>query len=539
MASIFSHNKMMRPGRSSFRLPHDKKLSCNFGELVPIFAQDCLPGDTWRNVTSAVFRFAPMVAPVMHRYKARFYSFFVPYRLIWNDAEEFFGSTVDGMDVPILPYFEVGPNSSSALLELIGNGSLSDYLGVAPPATLRDGDFPNTYRVNSLFHRAYQFVYNEYFIDQNLDTPASYNTTSGQENVGTTSLLRLQRIRWRKDYFTSALPFAQRGPTVTLPIQGDGTVYYDYSSLVRGGVFIPVGSGGAVGNASYIGSGTTVTVGGNSAVRLNQDIPAGATGTNVAYDPRGSLKVDLSSATATTWNDIRSAARLQTWFENSARGGSRYVEQIKAHFGVHTGDARLDRPEYIGGGTQDIVISEVLQTSETDGSPQGNMAGHGVSGGMPNSFFYRVKEHGCIITVMAVMPDPEYMDVTDRFFLKQDRFDFAYPEFAHLGEQPVWNGELGFWDRDNKGVFGYQSRYAEYKFAHSHVSGDFRGNLAFWNHARQFTAPPNLNSVFVTGNPDYRIFAVTTPSVHHIYAWIHNDATAKRPLPKFGTPKPI
>lgn len=527
MANIFTHVKGMRPGRSSFPLGHDRKLSCNFGYLYPVLFQDCLPGDMFRNSTTAVFRFSPLVSPVMHRYKARFYSFFVPYRLVWDEYAEFFGSSEDGMTVPIMPGITV--SNDSPFRGLFSDKTLSDYLGIAPPVGT---DF-QPYRINVLGHRSYQLVWNEYFRDQNLDEAIPILKTSG-EQLPSTDLLSLRRIRWHKDYFTSALPFAQRGPTVNLPLAGDAPIRYSNPGNEAQLLVSP--NGGSFNEPTNLQG---RPAGSTDPHNVLTDENGASTNKYWNIDPNGTLIADLSQAGATTWNDLRTAARLQTWFENSARGGSRYTEQIKAHFGQHTGDARLDRPEYLGGGTQDIVISEVLQTSETEGTPQGNMAGHGVSGGRPNSFFKRVPEHGCIITVMSVMPEVEYMQVTPRFFLKQDKYDFAYPEFAHLGEQPVWNGEIGFYNRDPLATFGYQSRYSDYKFAHSQVHGEFRNTLSFWNHARQFTSAPNLNPTFVAGNPDYRVFAVTDSSFDHIYVWLRHDLMAKRPLPKFGTPTPI
>jgi len=269
-------------------------------------------------------------------------------------------------------------------------------------------------------------------------------------------------------------------------------------------------------------------------------------GSNVGLDPNGSLYADLSKGlnVDANINDVRTAFQLQKWMERSARAGSRYVEQILAFFGVRSSDARLQRPEYLGGGRSPVVISEVLQTSHTidDVSPQGNMAGHGISAAPQNGCKYKVEEHGYIIGIMSVMPRTAYQDGTPRHFFRNNRYDFYWPTFAHLGEQPVFNKEIyqnylyDGDDPDNLDTFGYQSRYCEYKYIPSSVHGDFRENLDIWHMGRKFNSRPYLNKNFVTADPTKRVFAVTDLTQDELWVQCYNQVKAVRPMPRFGEP---
>jgi hypothetical protein len=255
------------------------------------------------------------------------------------------------------------------------------------------------------------------------------------------------------------------------------------------------------------------------------------------------LVADLSTANATSINDLRQAFRLQEFLEKNARGGSRYIEVIKSHFGVTSSDARLQRPEYLGGGKSPVTISEVLQTSDPvnqDSTPQGNMAGHAINVGGGNRFTYRAQEHGYIIGIMSIMPKTAYFQGTPKHFTKFDKFDYYFPSFAHLGEQPILTGEL--WTqgtvKDDQ-IFGYTPRYAEYKHQLSSVHGEFKTSLKYWHMAREFETQPYLNEEFINANPTKRIFAVTDESDEAIYAHIHHDLKARRLMPYFGTPKGV
>ncbi len=267
--------------------------------------------------------------------------------------------------------------------------------------------------------------------------------------------------------------------------------------------------------------------------------------TKVIMDNSAFLQADLSTATSSSINDLRQAFRLQEWLEKNARGGSRYIEVIKSHFGVTSSDARLQRPEYLGGGKSPVSISEVLQTSETgvastDPTPQGNMAGHGVNVGGGNNFSYYAQEHGYIIGLMSIQPKTAYFQGIPKHFKKFDKFDFYFPSFAHLGEQPIYNYELyATGTSQDDDTFGYTPRYAEYKHMHSSVHGEFKDTLLFWHMARKFDTLPALNEDFINCEPTKRIFAVELQSAETIYAHVFHDLKATRLMPYFGTPKGV
>lgn len=526
MSRLYDYIKVKKPKRNSFSLPHDNKLSFNMGDLVPILCQPVVPGDTWNLQASTMIRFSPMLAPIMDRVNVFTYFWFVPYRLVWDEFESFITGGKDGTANPVLPRFRI--SSLDGLWQYFKVGSLADYLGFpilnSAPASGK------TFEISSLPFRAYQLVYNEYVRDQNLQSEVTIPFTSGVESGSNyVNLLTLRKKCWEKDYFTSALPWAQRGAPVTLPLAGDASVYLDPDKKLPS-VFNVLN-----------GSQTTELLN----VQLNQ---TGATGTleatgnkELQYDPAGQLGVDMSGVTAATINELRQAVKLQEWLELAARGGSRYIEQIYSFFGVKSSDARLQRPEYLGGGRSPVVVSEVLQTSETGAdSPQGNMAGHGISLNSSHQFKRFFEEHGILLGCICVLPRTSYSQGIPREWTKFDRFDFYWPQFAHLGEQEVLNKEL-YLDisaqGDNDGTFGYQSRYAEYKYIPNSVHGEFRTSLDFWHMGRIFSNPPKLNSSFVEADPTTRIFAVEDPQASQkLYAQVVFDIKAVRPMPKFGTP---
>jgi len=276
----------------------------------------------------------------------------------------------------------------------------------------------------------------------------------------------------------------------------------------------------------------------------------GLTGTSRTYfNPNGSLKADLSQATGISINELRRGFSLQRWLENNARGGARYIEQILSHFGVRSSDARLQRPEYLGGTKTPVVISEVMQTSESQTTPQGNYAGTGTSFGVGRAFKRFFEEHGYIIGIISIMPRSAYQQGVPRHFKKFDKFDFYWPEFAHLGEQEIKNSEI-YYDYDssvlaqkeNDKLFGYSPRYAEYRFINSSVHGDMATTLNFWHLGRIFDSRPGLNGDFVTCKSDTqdtglnRVFAVTDTNSHHLWVQMYVNCKALRPLPKYGTP---
>jgi hypothetical protein len=479
---------------SAFDLSHEKKMSLNMGELIPVFWDEVLPSDQYSVNTEVLMRMSPMIAPIMHKVDVFVHYFFVPNRIIWSSWEDFITGGKDGTSAPALPFVRLKTGTGT-------KGGLADYFGVPV------GDYlGNAKDINALPIRAYVEIYNEYYRDQNLTDPIDYEAANWNIDDWDVVLKRC----WEKDYFTSALPWTQRGSDVTVDIDASFTPQYKAQATTTGpDGSMDVNSGGIRSNATL----------------MNIE--------NLT-DPQ-----NVDDATLDIL-ELRRSARLQEFFEKAARAGSRYKEQLLAYFGVTAQDQRLDRPEYLGGGKQPLVVSEVLNTSATATEPQGNMAGHGITVGGKNTFKKTFKEHGYVIGIMSVLPRTNYQQGLHRFWTKDDRFDWYFPEFANLGEQAVTDSELyrdpaapGTSDTD---VFGYQQRYAEYKYRGGSVHGDFRDDLDFWHMGRVFSSQPSLNTSFVESDPTDRIFAVQTGE-DTLYAYIHNDVKARRPMPYFSDPR--
>lgn len=502
--SIFSKVQQEKIKSNTFDLSHDVKMSLNMGELVPIHIMETVPGDKIQMSTSQMLRFAPMLAPIMHQVTAYTHFFFVPNRIIWPHWKEFIAGAEEPAGIPdyVFPYMDLMENSK---------GSLGDYLGI--PTSI--GFNPNL-RVSALPFYAYQKIYNEYYRDQNLINKSPDEALDGN-NSFIADARTMQRRAWQHDYFTSALPWTQKGAEATIPL----------GSVTEANFIDPAhqfATGPGAQNLAILETGPA-----------NNAMPLQAFATGGVGNAPVELQVD-----ATTINDLRNAFKLQEWLEKNARGGSRYIESILAHFGVKSSDARLQRPEFLGGGATPITISEVLQTSAaaTEPTPQGNMAGHGISVGANNSFSYFCEEHGYIIGIMSVMPKTAYQQGIHKHWTKFDKFDYYWPSFAHLGEQPILLKELYVDEAGagtNEDVFGYTPRYSEYKYLNSRVAGELRDTLDFWHLGRKFLNTPALNKLFVECYPDDRIFAVLDSE--KLYAHIHHRISASRKMPYFGTPK--
>lgn len=540
---------MKRPRRNAFNLSYESKLTLNMGELVPIMCMPVVPGDKFRVKTESLVRLAPLVAPMMHRVNVFTHYFFVPNRLVWSQWEDFITKGVDGDDVPVLPSLRLSPDLvASNPSVFFGDGTLWDYLGlpslkgiggVVFPNPSPNGVFaPQNYRVSSLPFRAYQLIYNEYYRDQNLTDPVDISLNSGfEDTLRALNLLQLRRRAWEKDYFTSALPWLQRGPEVTVPIQGSGDtldVVYDPRAKTTQRWFDSD-------NRTFengVAYDAVFSTEGNLNLSRLIAVNGGTNNRAPELDPHGTLKVNVDEL-GININDLRTSNALQRWFERNARGGSRYIEQILSHFGVRSSDARLQRPQFLGGGRMPISVSEVLQTSSTDEtSPQASMAGHGISAGINNGFKHYFEEHGYIIGIMSITPRTGYQQGVPRDFTKFDNMDFYFPEFAHLSEQEVKNQEL-FLSSDNAyndGTFGYAPRYSEYKYHQSEAHGDFRGNLSFWHLNRIFEDKPNLNTTFVECKPSNRVFATSGIEDDKFWVQMYQDVKALRLMPKYGTP---
>lgn len=516
---LFNAINIKRPKKSKFDLTHERKFSMEMGKLVPILCEDVVPGDVFRVQTESLIRFAPLLAPMMHRVDVWFHYFFVPNRILWNEWEDFITGGPDGTLNPIAPYYTITESSKSAFVA----GSLADYLGV--PTTDGATVAAPGINISALPFRAYAQIYNDYFVDQNVGTKRNFPKTGGSD-FPTNGEWDLATRAWEKDYFTSALPWAQRGPEVLMPFEGQ-VQYRDEANIFD--------SSGSVDPSGAISAVPVGSADGASGIQA-----AGLAGINLGID-----NIESISGTGTTINDLRRASRLQEWYEKNARGGARYIEQILSHFGEWVPDARLQRAEYLGGGKQAVSVSEVLSnfqfSGDAEGLPQGHMAGHGISVGGGNGFKRKFNEHGWVIGIMSVLPRTAYQQGLPRKFTRTDKFEYAWPEFAQIGEQEVLNKELYLDWQDgtnavNEQTFGYQMRYSEYKYAPSTVHGDFKTSLAYWHMGRIFSARPSLNESFVTADPTKRIFAVETEP-NHLYVQLLNRVDAVRPLPYYGNPK--
>lgn len=524
--NIFNSVKLSAVPSSRFNLSHDNKLSFSMGELVPTTIQECLPGDKWSISVANMLRFAPLIAPVMHKIKVTTDYYFVPNRILWPEWQDWI---TNKSDVGEAPYIQI----TGTVLE----GSLADYLGVPP------GTYETPIRISALPFAAYLLVYDEYYRDQNLQSPKFADLIPGDNDALSEWLSNppLKRA-WEHDYFTASLPFAQKGDAVQLPLTNTDDLTVEYQFRTGGlnqntGTFRNAANGSPnteVGNLDSSTGPTPLATG------------MGVGGENVAYDPNGTLVVPLQ-AEAVDINTVRRAFRLQEYLERLARGGTRYTEYLKSMFNVFSSDARLQRPEFIGRNIQNMVISEVLSHTETldpDTSslanPVGQMAGHGISaGGGFNGSFY-CEEHGFIIGIINVQPSTAYQDGLHKMLTRFDPLDYANPIFANIGEQEVKQKEIFvFTPGDPERTFGYVPRYAEYKFANDRVAGQFRSSLAFWHLGRRFSiesGDPALNEEFIECNPRRDIFAVAESNQDHIYAHVMNELTVRRKLPRFGTP---
>lgn len=554
---LFGTIRVRAPKKNKFNLSHDVKLTAKFGKLTPILCQDVLPGDTFKLNTELFARFAPLKAPVMHRVNIYTHFFFVPKRLVWDNWNDFITGGESGEESPIYPRVRIEIQDDQFCSESFCTGSLADYLGF-PVTSKLIHDVRDELDIDILPFRAYQLIYNEYYRDQNVSNEIDIEKDKDgivAASSASYDLFQLRDRAWQKDYFTSALPFAQRGDEVELPLSGTGDVIYrNVGSFIEAPPITKVGDG----FLSDVGRKTNLEIDkdGYLGQEYNGDfVKYGLTneeqGSNIGFTlTENHLKniiqgVDLSHASSATINELRRAIKAQEFLELSARAGSRYIEQIYAYFGVRSSDARLQRPQFLGGGKSPVVIGDVLQTSQTtDTSAQATPAGTASSYQSSHSFKFTSEEHGYIIGIMSIMPKPAYQQGLSRLFSKFDRLDYYWPQFAHLGEQEIKNKEI-YVDlsespthNQQEGTFGYAPRYAEYKFCNDSVHGDFRESLSFWHMGRIFERRPALNNSFLTNVSDAanRVFAVVDDEFDKVWINIHHNLKALRPMPKYGTP---
>ncbi|AXH74432.1 MAG: major capsid protein [Microviridae sp.] len=539
----FNKVKLTKPQRSTFDLTHDKRISMQPGKLIPGLVMEAIPSDQFNGSSEMLLRLLPLLAPIYDQLIVYVHFFFVPNRLLWADWETFItggrlGVGVDPVDAPIPPYhsaedfFTYIPTQESSLMDYLGIPILSDIDNT--PANWTD------VYIDAMPVLAYNLIYQNYYRDRNFvsDTQQDVYPYSSGLIGDFLELYTLKSRNYMHDYFTSALPFTQRGEEVLIPI--DGAVTYLESSRIMDATDNPVNS------AQYLG---TDDSGGLGRLNIGGGVP------NNPFSGSQFVRVeniDEVTNISSTINDFRSAYALQVWLERNAVGGSRYTESTQAHFGVRPQDSRLQRPEYIGGGRINIKISEVVATAnslDADDNvvPQANMAGHGVSYGTTNSFNYFCTEHGFIMGIISIMNPPSYHQGLPRMFRRRSFLDYPWPTFAKLGEQQVDAAELYAsptnLTADDDGIlplFGYQSRYADWKYVPNTVHGAFHSSLLFWTGVRDFSASPELGAEFLAFDPTTieRMFAVNDGSDQFI-AYVHNRVMVKRPLPYFGTPNTL
>lgn len=507
----FNQIQVKKPNRNRFDLSHERKFSLDMGRLVPIMVQEVLPGDSFNVVNQQLIRFAPMLAPIMHKCDVYTHYFFVPNRILWSQWDEFISGNNGENPQPALPFMYVDHANA---------GSIADYLG------LPVGEYSTAQQVQLLPFAAVNKVYNEFYRDQNLIEPLVDTLIDGEQTTYQYMLDKPPyRRAWEHDYFTSCLPWTQKGEEVLLTFDTEEVIPIEYTpngkpDIVRNDEGAPILWNG---DLKHFNDGGLYTYN-------DPDSKA------ASIDNSDKLSIDLSGSYLMSVNQLRQAMALQRWLELNARAGSRYIETILAHFGVKSDDARLQRPEYLGGGKSNVQFSEVLQMSQSDTTPQGTMAGHGINYGESHEFKSYHKEHGYIIGFMSIRPKTNYQQGLPRHFSKNSRFDYFWNILAHLGEQEVKNKELYVNHSDPDGAFGYLPRYSEYKYIPSTVHGDFTNSLDFWHMGRIFENEPFLNKDFIECTPTKRIFAVTDDEVHNIWCHLYQSVKATRPIPVFSTP---
>ncbi len=546
---------LRRPKRNKFDLSRVNKLTCEAGEIVPFFLEECIPDDSFKLATANRIRLAPQVLPLMHQIDVSMYWFFVPTRLLWPNWEEFITGGKDGTSAPIIPYFNFGQGNSN-MRKTAGVGMLSDYLGIPTNASATVGGSITDQTYNFLPFAAYVKIYNDYFRDQNFTDELPFELNDGYQSLLSSSsdfpincssaiyggpisspiAWPWQRIpggcflaSWKKEYFTSALPNTQRGPIVNIPLGDTAPIFYGESAEAIDPDTSYLQTGGSLGNVV----GDKTNTGGKQV-----GVYSNTVNRSLGYK----VYADLSDATNTNIIELRRAFRIQEFLERMNAGGSRLTEMIYSMFGVKSPDARLQRAEFIGASHNPVLVDAVYQTSASqENSPLADFAGKAISVGGQKPISYYCKEHGYILGLMVIRPRPEYQNITRRHWLHglTGKFDYFWPILAHIGDQAILNRELySGSDLSNlNDPFGYVPRYQEYRFAPSETHGEMQTTLKYFHMNRIFDSQPVLNQQFMNCNPRTDMFTVADAEVsHHYWCEILIGCQAKRPIPKFGTP---
>lgn len=513
MAHQFSQIPRAEIQRSSFNRSHGYKTTFDSGYLVPFYIDEVLPGDTFNLKCTLFARLATPIVPFMDNMFMETFFFFVPNRLLWDNWQKFNGEQENPGDPTdfLIPTIK---NTSSFTV-----GGIADYFGIPTGV--------NNLEVNALPFRAYNLIYNEWFRDENLQDSLPVDKGDGPDDVADYKLVRRGK---RHDYFTSALPWPQKGPGVEIPLGTSAPVLGFKDISVPNLVTTP---GAVLVSESFSGDGRVLTT--------KAPFTASKSTVNALSTDVSGVYADLSTATAYTINSLRQAFQVQRLYERDARGGTRYTEILRAHFGVVSPDARLQRPEYLGGSSSPININPVQQTSATDStSPQGNLAAFGLTSSKIHGFTKSFVEHGYIIGLVNVRADLTYQQGLQRLWSRQTRFDFYWPALAHLGEQAVLNKEIyaqGTVADDE--VFGYQERYAEYRYYPSLITGKFRSTYAqpldMWHLSQKFDSLPTLSAQFIEDNPPVsRVIAVQDEPQFLLDTYFSLNCV--RPMPVYSVP---
>lgn len=566
---VFDTVLVRKPKKSRFNLNHSVLLTCNAGYEVPFMCQEAIPGDVFKISSEVLVKAAPLIAPLMHQVNLKVEFWYVPNRLVFPKWENYINPKDDNDEALKLPQvYNLDSN-------YVKPGTLWDYLGLPTPfangmdVALRENQH---YGINALPFLAYQMIWNEFYRDPNMQSPIKLPSDINpfydgdirkvyENNEEYYELFNLRKRCWEKDYFTTAQPDVQRGDDVMLNMSGNATFNVEnfpqasgpntyHIQNPQGGENIPIGTAGIGQNGSIVpyvdGSGKTV---GWQVLDSNGRSVGGVQSYQQAVSQLQQLSGHIDMDSGISINDLRELNVLQKYKERLQLAGTRYIDWLKAFFGVYSSDARLQRPQFLGGGRVPLTIGETLQTSQTtDTSPQGTRTGNFYALSSTPSAKYKVEENGYIIGVLCVIPRTSYYQGIPRHFTKFDRYDFAIPMFANLGEQPVRRTELFVKDttwlqgalrfQTKGGLFGYQQRYAEYKSIPSSIHGLFRTSLDSWHWARKFENMPVLGKDFLACDPDYRPFAIEDENLdEHFYIELYNHVTAVRPLPKIAVPQ--